>query len=272
MSETTAAVFGKKTVRDFDAHGLRVLVRADLNAPLRTTDGQIEVADDARISASVPTLKLLIEQGARIVLCSHLGRPKDREPELSLAPVAKRMAELLGVPVKLASGFVGEAVTAEVAQLGPGQILLLENSRFEPGEKQNDPALAAELAQLADVFVNDAYGVTHRSHVTTEGVAHLLPSYAGLLVEREVSTLNQIVSNPDRPLVVVIGGAKVSDKIAVIDKFLEVADTILIGGAMCFCFFRAQGHGVGASLCEDDGIPLATDALRKAEETGCKLV
>lgn len=263
---------GKLTVRDLDARGKRVLLRADLNAPLREEGGRRVVADDARLRASLPTIELLRRQGARIVLCSHLGRPKDREPEFSLAPMAERLSRLLGAPVKLAPGLVGPATAALVDELGEGDVLLLENSRYETGEKQNDPELAKQLAQLADAYVNDAFGAAHRAHVTTEGVARILPSYAGLLLEREVGTLRGIVSDPARPLVVVIGGAKVSDKIGVIDSFLDVADTILIGGAMCFCFFAAQGHATGDSLVEEAGVPLAAKALEKAGRTGCKLV
>lgn len=272
MGDTAAAAFGKLTVRDLDAAGRRVLLRADLNAPLRDEQGQRVVADDARLRASLPTIELLRGQGAKVILCSHLGRPKDREPEFSLAPVAQRLSELLGVPVKLAPALVGPEVEQMAAELADGEVLLLENSRYEPGEKQNDPELARQLAGLADAYVNDAFGAAHRAHVTTEGVARLLPAYGGLLLEREVATLNAIISDPARPLVVVIGGAKVSDKVGVIDSFLEVADTILIGGAMCFCFFRAQGHTTGDSLVEEAGVPLAAEALEKAKQTGCRLV
>jgi phosphoglycerate kinase len=272
MGDTAAATFGKLTVRELDAAGKRVLLRADLNAPLRDVEGRREVADDARLRASLPTIELLREQGAKVVLCSHLGRPKDREPEFSLAPVAERLSELLGATVRLAPAFVGAEVEQLVDRLGEGEVLLLENSRYEPGEEQNDPELARQLAGLADAYVNDAFGAAHRAHVTTEGVAHLLPAYAGLLLEREVVTLRGIVSDPARPLVVVIGGAKVSDKVGVIDSFLAVADTILIGGAMCFCFFKAQGHATGDSLVEDAGVPLAAQALERAERTGCRLV
>jgi phosphoglycerate kinase len=272
MSDTAAAAFGKLTVRDLDAAGRRILLRADLNAPLREEAGACVVADDARLRASLPTIELLRGQGARVILCSHLGRPKDREPEFSLAPVAQRLSELLGAPVELAPGLVGPEVEQLADGLDEGGVLLLENSRYEPGEKQNDPDLARQLAGMADVYVNDAFGAAHRAHVTTEGVARLLPAYGGLLLEREVAALRAIVSDPARPLVVVIGGAKVSDKVGVIDSFLDVADAILIGGAMCFCFFRAQGHATGDSLVEDDGVPLAAEALEKAQQTGCQLV
>jgi phosphoglycerate kinase len=247
--------------------GRRVLVRADLNVPL--ADGR--VADDTRIRAALPTIELLRERGARIVLCSHLGRPKDREPELSLAPVADRLGELLGADVTLAPDVAGDAVEAAVSALGDGDVLLLENTRYEAGEKKNDPELADRLAALADVYVNDAFGAAHRAHATTEGVAHRLPAYAGLLLERELRELTSVLDDPRRPLVVVLGGAKVSDKIGVIDRFLEIADEILIGGAMCFSFFRAQGHETGSSLVEEDGIPLAERALEAARDSGCEL-
>jgi phosphoglycerate kinase len=259
--------FGKASVRDADVAGRRVLVRADLNVPL--ADG--EVGDDTRIRAALPTLELLRERGARIVLCSHLGRPKDREPELSMRPVAERLSELLGADVRLAPGVAGDDVRAAAEALGDGDVLLLENTRYEPGEKRNDPELAGGLAALADVYVNDAFGAAHRAHATTEGVAHRLPAYAGLLLERELRELTAVLDDPRRPLAVVLGGAKVSDKIGVIDRFLEIADEILIGGAMCFSFFRAQGHSTGDSLVEEEGVPLAERALAAAAESSCEL-
>ncbi|MBI5310408.1 MAG: phosphoglycerate kinase [Actinobacteria bacterium] len=264
---------GKKTVRDIDVSGKRVLVRADLNAPLREADGRVVVSDDARIAASVPTIELLRERGAKVIVCSHLGRPKDRDPKLSLAPVAERLGELLGTDLPLAPGLIGPEVEAMVAQLTDGDVLLLENSRYEAGETKNDPALAEQLAKLADIYVDDAFGACHRAHVTTEGVTHFVgTSVAGLLLEREVTTLRGIVESPEHPLVVVLGGAKVSDKVAVIDSFLKVADAILIGGAMCFSFFTAQGHATGNSLVEQEGIELARKALADAEQSGCRLV
>lgn len=267
------ASLGKKTVRDIDVSGKRVLVRADLNAPLRDEGGSVAVSDDARIAASVPTIELLRERGAKVIVCSHLGRPKDRDPSLSLAPVARRLGELLGTDVPLAPGLVGPEVEALVAELGDGEVLLLENSRYEEGETKNDPALAEQLAKLADVYVDDAFGACHRAHVTTEGVTRFVEaSVAGLLLEREVTTLRGIIENPEHPLVVVLGGAKVSDKVAVIDSFLKVADAILIGGAMCFSFFTAQGHATGNSLVEEAGIELARKALADAEQSGCRLV
>jgi len=259
--------FGKASVRDADAAGRTVLVRADLNVPL--AGGR--VGDDTRIRAALPTIELLRERGATVVLCSHLGRPRGRDPELSMAPVATRLGELLGTEVRLAPGVAGDDVAAAVARLGPGEVLLLENTRWEPGEKENDPALAAALAALADVYVNDAFGAAHRAHASTEGVAHLLPAYAGLLLEREVRELTSVLADPERPLVVVLGGAKVTDKVGVIDRFLEIADRILIGGAMCFSFFRAQGRSTGDSLVEEDGIEPARRALERAADCDCEL-
>jgi len=245
------------SVRHAPVEDRRVLVRADLNVPLR--DGA--VGDDTRIRAALPTLQLVLERGAAVVLVSHLGRPKGVEPELSMAPVRDRLAELLGVPVELAPGVVGDEVLARAEATPPGSVLLLENSRFEPGETRDDPQLAAGLAALADLYVNDAFGAAHRAHATTEGVARLLPAYAGLLLEREVDELTGVRDHPGRPLVVVLGGAKVSDKIGVLDRFLSVADEVLIGGAMCFSFFRAQGVGTGNSLVEDEGVALAEGLL-----------
>jgi len=257
-----------RTLDDLDVDGRRVLVRVDFNVPLR--DGT--VADDTRIRAALPTLQELRERGAALILVSHLGRPKDREPELSLRPVAERLSELLGVPVQLAPGVVGDEVTAMAHALNPGEVLLLENVRYEPGETRNDPTLAAGLATLGEVYVNDAFGAAHRAHASTEGVAHRIGrAGAGRLLEREVNTLTGILERPAKPLVAVVGGAKVTDKIAVIDRFLELADAILIGGAMCFPFFKAQGHAVGDSLCEEDGVEPARRALEAAARGGCRL-
>jgi len=249
-----------KTLDDLDVEGKKVLVRVDFNVPLK--DGA--VTDDTRIRGALPTLRELLDRGAALVLVSHLGRPKDREPELSLRPVADRLSELIGTPVKLAPGVVGDQVTALANELQRGEILLLENVRYEPGETKNDAALADALAALADVYVNDAFGAAHRAHASTEGVARRLPHAAGRLLEREVKTLGGILEHPRKPLVAIIGGAKVTDKIAVIDRFMHVADTILIGGAMCFPFFKAQGHQVGDSLCEAEGVGPAKDALAQS--------
>jgi phosphoglycerate kinase len=253
--------FGKASVRDAEVGGRRVLLRADLNVPL--DDGA--VADDTRIRASAPTVELLRERGARVVLVSHLGRPKGTDPALSMKPVGERLAELLSAPVRQAPAVVGEEVEAMASELSDGEILLLENSRFEPGETENDPELAKGLARLAELYVDDAFGAAHRAHATTEGVAHELPAYAGLLLEREVAELSAVRDDPERPLVIVLGGAKVSDKVGVIDRFLGFAEEILIGGAMCFSFFRAEGRDTGDSLVETDGIESAKRVLADAE-------
>jgi len=260
--------FRKASVRDAAVKGRRVLVRVDFNVPLE--DGA--VADDMRIRAALPTIELLRERGAALVLASHLDRPEGRfDPALSMKPVGERLGELIGAEVTVAPGVIEGDVDLTCGALGPGDVLLLENTRFEPGETENDPKLAESLATLADLFVNDAFGAAHRAHASTEGVAHHLPAYAGLLLEREVRELSRVVESPERPLVVVLGGAKVSDKIGVIDRFLEIADRILIGGAMCFSFFRAQGIETGDSLVEERGIELAAKALERAEGSQCEL-
>jgi phosphoglycerate kinase len=248
-----------RKLRDLgDVAGKRVLVRVDFNVPLH--DGK--VADDTRIVAALPTIEALRERGAALVLAAHLGRPKDREPELSLAPVAKRLSELTAANVTLAPAVVGPEVQELARQLQPQDILLLENVRYEPGETGNDEQLAVALAGLADAYVNDAFGAAHRAHASTDGVAHLLPNHAaGLLLERELSALAGLLKDPARPLVAVLGGAKVSDKIGVIERFEELADAILIGGAMCFPFFAAQGHSVGSSMCAAEDTELAKRAL-----------
>ena len=272
MGDTNAtdSALGKRTVRDLEvATGESVLARVDFNVPLENG----RVADDARIRAALPTIELLLEQGTRLVLCSHLGRPKGRDPETSLAPVCERLGELIDAPVHQAPEVVGPEVRRGVDRLDPGSVLLLENTRWERGETENDPALARELASLGDAYVNDAFGAAHRAHASTEGVAqYLRPAVAGLLLEREVVTLRSIVEAPERPLVVVLGGAKVTDKIALIDRFLDTADTLLIGGAMCFSFFRAQGIPTGDSLVEEEGVELARRALEKAESSKCRLL
>ena len=236
-----------------DVAGQRGLVRVDFNVPL--ADGA--VSDDARIRAALPTIEELRGKGARLLLVSHLGRPKDREPEFSLAPVAQHLAGLLGTDVALAADLDG---------VPDGDVVMLENIRFEPGETKNDPQLAARLGELADFYVNDAFGAAHRAHASTVGVVeHVERSAAGRLLQREVETLTGILANPGRPLVAIVGGAKVTDKIGVIDAFLKVADTILIGGAMSYPFFRSQGHAVGASLCEAEGVEPAARALAAAD-------
>jgi phosphoglycerate kinase len=259
-----------RTLGDIDVKGKRVLVRVDLNVPLGVdAEGQPVVADDARIVAALETIEELRAGGARLVLVSHLGRPEGRpDPGLSLAPVVARLRELTGAKVELAPAVVGDRVRELAEKLGEGEVLVLENVRFEPGETGNAPDLARALAQLADVYVDDAFGVAHRAHASTEGVAHLLPNAAGRLLEREVVTLTGIMDSPVRPLAVIVGGAKVADKIVLIDRFLEVADVVMIGGAMCFPFLSAQGHNVGDSLCEDEDMEHARRLLAQAVRPG----
>jgi phosphoglycerate kinase len=259
--------FDKASVRDAPVEGRRVLVRVDFNVPL--ANGEVE--DEARIRAALSTIELLRERGAALVLVSHLGRPNGVDPAFSMAPVAVRLGKLLGAEVTLAPAVVGSEAESLARQLGPGEVLMLENSRFEPGETSNDPELARRLAALADLYVNDAFGAAHRAHATTEGVAHLLPAYAGLLLEREVRELTAVRDDPVRPLCVVLGGAKVSDKIGAMERFLEVADRMLVGGAMCFSFFSSQGVATGDSLVEEEGIALAARVLERAERSSCEL-
>ena len=244
-----------------------MLLRADLNVPLE--DGAI--ADDTRIKASLPTIELLREKGAAIVLVSHLGRPEGRDPSLSMKPVSDRLGELLGSEVTQAAAVVGDEASELASGLEAGQVLVLENSRFEPGETKDDPELAKSLARLADVYVNDAFGAAHRAHATTHGVAQHLPAYAGLLLDRELEELSSVRDQPRRPLVVVLGGAKVTDKIGVIEKFLDSADEILIGGAMCFSFFKAEGRDTGESLLDGDSVEAARELLPRAERAKARM-
>ncbi|MGH2979285.1 MAG: phosphoglycerate kinase [Solirubrobacterales bacterium] len=264
--------FPKKTVRDVDPGGRRPLVRVDFNVPLEGEEDSRTVADDGRIRAALPTIEYLRERGARLVLVSHLGRPQGPEPRYSMAPVSARLGELLGIDVRQAPAVVGPEVEWHAQQLAEGEVLMLENSRFEPGETKNDPALADALSRLGDMYVNDAFGAAHRAHATTAGVARRLrPAVAGFLLEREVTVLSSLLSQPEHPFVVVLGGAKVSDKIGVIERFLGIADTILVGGAMCFAFFRAMGRPTGDSLVEEEGVEHARRVLELAEGSQCRL-
>ncbi len=264
----------KLTVRDLNVNGKRVLLRVDYNVPLEEQGGQMVIRDDTRIVATLPTLRLLIQQGGRLILAAHLGRPRGkRDASLSLRPVAARLAELLGCPVNFAEDCVGEAVEQMANALPPGGVLLLENVRFHRGEEDNDPTFAEALGRLADVYVNDAFGAAHRAHASTEGVARLVakrggPCAAGLLMERELKFLGEELEDPARPFVVILGGAKVSDKIKVVDRLLEKADSILIGGAMANTFKLAQGLNIGKSLVEGDMVGVARAALEKAGACG----
>jgi phosphoglycerate kinase len=260
--------FGKASVRDAPVEGRRALVRVDFNVPL---DGE-EVTDDTRIKAALPTLELIRERGGAAVCVSHLGRPKGPDPKLSMGPVARRLGQLLNTEVPLAPGVVGPEVERLASTLERGGVMLLENSRFERGETADDPELARDLAELADLYVNDAFGAAHRAHATTEGVAHHLPAYAGLLLEREVRALTAVRDHPQRPLVVVLGGAKVSEKVGVIERFLDSAEQILIGGAMCFSIFRSRGIAVGDSLVDEESLEAAGTVLERAEGARSDLV
>ncbi|MDP9426757.1 MAG: phosphoglycerate kinase [Actinomycetota bacterium] len=256
----------KKSVRDLDVGGKRVLVRVDFNVPVKGG----EVTDDTRIRRALPTLRDLLERGARPVLISHLGRPKgEPDPKYAMDPVAERLEELLDAPVQKLDGAVGPEVEAALAHAPEGGVTLLANSRFYPGETKNDPELAEGLAALAELYVNDAFGAAHRAHATTVGVAEKLPAAAGLLMQEELDYLDSVLRTPERPFVAILGGAKVSDKLGVIESLLGVADTLLIGGAMCFTFFKAQGYEIGKSLVEDDYLE---EAKRLLGEAGDKLV
>lgn len=253
----------KATVRDVDLAGKRVLMRADFNVPL---DDAAKITDDSRIRAALPTIQYVLDHGASLVLMSHLGRPDGQvNPKFSLRPVAERLSELLGNPVALAPDSTGPAVTAAAQRLQPGHALMLENVRFHREEEQNDPGYAAQLAQLGDVYVNEAFGTAHRAHASTEGVAHLLPAYAGFLMEKELNFLGSALEYPKRPLVAIIGGAKVSDKIAVLERLITLADAILIGGGMANTFLKAQGLAVGDSLVEDSKLDEARRLLQLAQ-------
>ena len=259
-----------KTIDSLDAAGKKVLVRVDFNVPVK--DGV--VTDDTRIRAALPTIEKLVGDGARVILMSHLGRPAGTgyEEAFSLRPAALRLSELLGKPVVFASDTVGEDAQAKAAALRDGDVLLLENLRFDKREKKNDPAFCELLAALADVYVNDAFGTAHRAHASTAGVAALLPAYAGYLMTREVSTLSGMLDEPKRPFVAILGGSKVSDKIKVIDALIDKCDTLIIGGGMCFTFLMAQGLSVGTSLKEEDWVERAGEMLAKAKERGVELL
>ena len=261
--------YNKKSVEDIDVSGKKVLVRCDFNVPLK--DGAI--TSDKRIVAALPTIKYLLEHGAAVILCSHLGRPKGEfKPEFSLAPVAVRLGELLGKPVIMAKDVVGEDAKAKAAALKPGELLMLENVRFEAGETKNNPDLAKAFASLAEIYVNDAFGSAHRAHASTAGVADYLPAVCGFLIQKEITVMGKELSDPKRPFVAILGGAKVSDKIGVINNLLDKVDTLIVGGGMAYTFAKAQGYSIGDSLCEDDKVELAREMLEKAKAKGVKLL
>ncbi len=254
-------MFNKKTVRDIDVKGKRVLVRVDYNVPIK--DGA--VGDDTRIRAAMPTLNYLLEHGAAVILCSHLGRPKDGpDPKFSLKPVQAHLSKLLGKPVAFAEDCIGPKAEAAAKAIKPGEVLLLENTRFHPEEEKNDPGMSKQLAALADIYVNDAFGSAHRAHASTEGVAKLLPAVAGFLMEKEIQYLGAAVADPAKPFVAILGGAKISDKIGVIKNLLKKADAILIGGGMANTFFKAQGYPVADSLVEDEALETAKEVVQLA--------
>ena len=260
----------KKTIRDIDLKGKKVFVRCDFNVPM---DEHQNITDNRRIVAALPTIKYLIDQKCKIILCSHLGRPKGKfKPEFSLAPVGKELSRLLGQEVLMTKDVIGDSAKTMAANLKEGQVMLLENVRFHREETDNDPEFAKQLASMADVYVNDAFGTAHRAHASTEGIAHYLPAVSGFLIEKELKFLGDALNNPKRPFVAILGGAKVSDKIGVIGNLLEKVDTLMIGGGMAYTFFKAQGYNVGNSLCEPDKCDLALSLMEKAKEKGVKLM
>jgi phosphoglycerate kinase len=262
-------MFAKKTVKDVDVKGKRVLVRVDFNVPI--ADGA--VTDDTRVRAALPTVRYLIDHGAKVILCSHLGRPKgEPDPQYSLRPVRRVLQRLIGRNVVFVDDIVGADAQEAVTRMVDGEILMLENVRFAPGEKTNDPAFAKALASLADIFVNDAFGAAHRAHASTAGVAEFLPAYAGLLLAREIETLTSMLLSPEHPFVAILGGSKVSDKFGVIDRLIDVVDVLIIGGGMAFTFLVAKGLGVGKSILEPDWVEPAKAMLKKAEAKGVDML
>ena len=264
--------YNKQTVTDVPAAGKKVLLRCDFNVPM-AKDGSGTITDDKRIQAALPTIQYLLDNQAAVIACSHMGKPKGKwKPELSLAPVAKRLSELLGKEVVMAKDVIGPDATAKAAALQPGQIRLLENLRFEPGEEKNDPAFAKALAEMAELYVSDAFGTVHRAHASTAGVASYLPAVSGFLIQKELEIIGGALQNPKRPLVAVLGGSKVSSKIGVINNLLELADTVIIGGGMAYTFAKAQGGEIGTSLLEPDWIDYAGEMIQKAAAKGVKLL
>ena len=264
--------YNKKTVKDIEVAGKKVLLRCDFNVPM-AKDGSGVITDDKRIRAALPTIQYLLDQNAAVIACSHMGKPKGEVvPSLSLKPVAKRLSELLGKEVIMADDVVGPDAQAKAAALKPGQIMLLENTRFEKGETKNDPDLAKAMASMAEVYVSDAFGAVHRAHASTAGVADYLPAVSGFLIQKELEIMGGALANPKRPLVAILGGSKVSSKIGVINHLLDSADTIIIGGGMCYTFAKAQGIGVGNSLLEADWLDYCREMMQKAKDKGVKLL
>lgn len=260
----------KKTIRDIDLKNKKVLVRCDFNVPF---DEEGKISDNRRIVAALPTIKYLLEMGCKIILCSHLGRPKGEfKKEFSLKPVAEELSRLLNIQVKLAEDVVGESAKVLTNNMKEGEIVLLENVRFEAGEEKNDEEISKKLASFADIYVNDAFGTAHRAHSSTTGVASFLPAVSGFLIEKELEFLGNALENPQRPFVAILGGKKVSDKIGVIDSLLEKVDTLIIGGGMAYTFFKSMGYNVGKSICEEDKLELAQSLIKKAEEKNVKLL
>ena len=257
--------YNKKSVEDIDVSGKKVLVRCDFNVPMK--DGKI--TDETRINGALPTIKYLLSKNAAVILCSHMGRPKGEfNPAFSLAPVAKRLSELLGQEVVLAADVIGEDAKAKAAALKPGEVMMIENVRFHKEEEKNDPAFAKELASMAEIYVNDAFGTAHRAHASTAGVADYLPAVCGYLIQKEISVMGKALSNPARPFTAILGGAKVSDKIGVINNLIDKVDTLIIGGGMAYTFMRALGNTTGTSICEEDKLELASDLMKKARAKG----
>ncbi len=263
-------MLNKKTIEDIDVNGKRVLVRCDFNVP---QDEEGNITDDRRIVAALPTIKYLIEHNAKVILCSHLGRPKGEfNMKYSLKPIAKRLSELLGKEVKMADDVIGDSAKGLAASLGEGDVMLLENVRFHKEEEANEMAFSKALAELADVYVNDAFGTAHRAHASTEGVAKYLPAVCGYLIQKEINVMGKALNNPVRPFVAILGGKKVSDKINVITNLIDKVDELLIGGGMAYTFFKAKGYEIGKSICEDDKVELAKELMEKAEHKGVKLL
>jgi len=264
------SMMNKKTIEDVDVKGKKVIVRVDFNVPLEENR---KITDDKRIVGALPTIKYLVDQGAKTILVSHLGRPKEGfEEKYSMAPTAVRLGELLGKEVIMAKDVIGPDAKAKAAALNEGEVLMLENVRFHKEETKNDPAFAKELASMAEIYVNDAFGTAHRAHASTAGLADYLPAVCGYLIQKEIDFMGKALSNPERPFVAILGGAKVSDKIGVIENLIDKVDTLIIGGGMAYTFFKAKGYSIGTSLCEDDKVELAKSLMDKAESKGVKLL